>query len=355
MSRFAKPSQRDIARLAQVSQTTVSMVITGKAEAIGISYDTQERIRQAMRELGYTPNVAARSLQGGRNGLIGVHTFEPVFPVSADDYFHQFLVGIEQMAVELGQDLVLFASTQGADGTRSIYRTGVNRLNLADGVIMLGIEKNDSEVARLRAEGYPFVLIGRRDVAGVPFVTTDYVEAAGAVVDQLVSRGHRSIGYLARPLDTSPQNERREGFRERMSARGAITVFERFVEPADLVSSWLRDAMASGTTAIVVENYELIAALDSAASDVGVAIPEHLSVVCLDWGAHDLNGAAWSHLSVPRRELGRRSVAVLMALLEGEIGPDHAEVVPCELPGSATIAAPRSGLGADSGSRLGPR
>lgn len=349
LSRTAKPSQRDIARLAQVSQATVSMVLTGKAGEIGIASDTQERVRQAMREIGYSPNVAAQSLRGGRSGLIGVHTFEPVFPVSADDYFHEFLVGIEEMAVEAGQDLVLFASTQGADGTRRIYANGVNRLNLADGAILLGVAKNDSEVARLSAEGYPFVFIGRRDVAGVPFVTADYVGAVESVVDQLLSYGHRSIGYVARPLVTSPQLERRDGFRRQMSARGESPKFERLVEPSGVESGWLRDAVDEGTTALIIENYELLAVLDAQASSSGISIPEQLSVVCLDWGPRDSNGAGWSHLSVPRRELGRRSVAALMSLLAGEIGPDYAEVIPCVPPTSVTIAPPISA----SVSRLG--
>ena len=109
MTSSKNPRQSDIARRAGVSQATVSLVLTGRAAASRIPEATQERIREAMVELDYVPNAAARSLRGGRNNLIGVHTFEPVFPVSPEDYYHEFLNGIEEEAVRAGLDLVLFA------------------------------------------------------------------------------------------------------------------------------------------------------------------------------------------------------------------------------------------------------
>jgi DNA-binding LacI/PurR family transcriptional regulator len=99
MSRTPKASQRTIAELANVSQSAVSLVVSGRAEANRIPAETRIRIEQVIREVGYVPNVAARLLKGTRNGLIGVHTYERVFPVREDDYYHEFLVGIEEAAV----------------------------------------------------------------------------------------------------------------------------------------------------------------------------------------------------------------------------------------------------------------
>ncbi|WP_329391202.1 LacI family DNA-binding transcriptional regulator [Streptomyces sp. NBC_01716] len=149
-------NQRDIARITGVSQAAVSMVVSGKADEGGIAKATQEKVRAAMRELGYVAHAAGRALRGGRNGLIGVHTFVPVFPVAVSDYYHAFLRGIEEAAVEAGHDLVLFASTQQADGSRTIYGDGTNRLRLADGAVILGLQGNDAELERLSAEGFPF-------------------------------------------------------------------------------------------------------------------------------------------------------------------------------------------------------
>lgn len=338
MARMTKPVQRDIARMAEVSQAAVSMVVSGKADENGIPEATQERIRAVIRELGYVPNVAARSLRGGRNGLIGVHTFERVFPVNSDDYYNEFLIGIEEQAVELGHDLVLFASTQGSDGTRTIYGSGSNRLNLADGAVILGIEKNDEELERLSAEGFPFVFIGRRDVPGVPYVTAGYFGATGEVVHLLVDHGHRSIAYLGIPLRKSPQEERRAGFDNSMAAHGLTASRELFCEPDELTEASLQVLLETGTTAIVIENHELASVLGDLMAAAGIVIPDQLSVVTLDGDPRAAEPNAWSHITVPRRELGRRAVAVLIGLLDGRIPSDHFEVVPCGPPLLTTIA-----------------
>src|SRR5699024_791872 len=101
--------QRDVARAAGVSQASVSLVVSGRAAEGGGPASTPERIRRATSELAYVPHAAARSLRGGRNGLFGVFTYEPVFPSQLDDYFHEFLVGIEMASTQHGQDLVLFS------------------------------------------------------------------------------------------------------------------------------------------------------------------------------------------------------------------------------------------------------
>lgn len=338
MAKITKPVQRDIARMAEVSQAAVSMVVSGKADENGIPESTQERIRLAIRELGYVPNVAARSLRGGRNGLIGVHTFERVFPVNSDDYYNEFLIGIEEQAVALGQDLVLFTSTQGSDGTRSIYGSGSNRLNLTDGAVILGIEKNDEELERLSAEGFPFVFIGRRDVPGVPYVTAGYYAATGDVVRQLVDHGHQAIAYLGASRRKNPQEERRAGFNDMMTTCGLTSLQEKLCEPEELTDAWLHALIEGGTTAIVLEDHESAMMLGNLAEAAGVIIPDQLSTVTLDSAPRAEAPNSWSHLTVPRRELGRRAVAVLVALLDGGITPDHFEVIPCEPPLLTTIA-----------------
>jgi DNA-binding LacI/PurR family transcriptional regulator len=348
VAKITKPVQRDIARMAEVSQAAVSMVVSGKADENGIPESTQERIRVAIRELGYVPNVAARSLRGGRNGLIGVHTFERVFPVNSDDYYNEFLIGIEEQAVALGQDLVLFASTQGSDGTRSIYGSGSNRLNLTDGAVILGIEKNDDELERLSAEGFPFVFIGRRDVPGVPYVTAGYYAATGGVVRELVDHGHRAIAYLGASRRKNPQEERRAGFNDMMTTCGLTASQEKLCEPGELTDAWLRALIEGGTTAIVIEDHESAVALGNLAEAVGVIIPDQLSTVTLDGAPRAEAPNPWSHLTVPRRELGRRAVAVLVALLDGSVAADHFEVIPCEPPLLTTITQAKNVLELES-------
>ncbi|TMR92782.1 LacI family DNA-binding transcriptional regulator [Nonomuraea basaltis] len=326
-----KPSQRDIARVAGISQATVSVVLNGKADEYGIAAATQDKVREAMRQLNYVPDVAGRSLRGGRNGLIGVHTYERVFPVRADDYYHEFLVGIEEKAVEMGQDLVLFASTQREDGTRSIYGAGSNRLRLADGAIILGLERKDEELSRLAAEGFPFVFIGRRDIPGaqVPYVAADYAGAISGVVAELSSCGHERVGYLGGVLRRGPQEERREAF-GRFAGRARMRVeLEALLAPEAVTGAWLREVLGAGVTALVVESFELAGAVAITAAQQGVRIPGDLSAVCLDLPPAAGPAAGWSHIAVPRREMGARAVELLLGLLDGRVPTDRHEIVPC--------------------------
>jgi DNA-binding LacI/PurR family transcriptional regulator len=341
-SRSGRPSQRDIARLAGVSQAVVSVVLNGKAETKSITPAIQQRIRETAAKLGYTPDIAARSLRGGRNGLIGLHTFEQVFPVRADDYYHEFLAGIEEKAVELGLDLVLFASTQRPDGSRSIYAGGSNRLRLADGSIMLGLERNDEELERLAAEGYPFVFIGRRDVPGapVPCIAVDYAGAVAEAVDQLAASGHRKLAYLGGVARLTPHEERHTAFAAHTAARGLPTSDDTFVAPDQVTTGWFDGLLASGVTGLVIETYELAEAVAAVAKRSGCDIPTGLSTVCLDSPPSGSPVAAWSYTAIPRREIGARSVALLIALLEDEIRTDHVEMLRCEPLTEGSIAHP---------------
>lgn len=340
------PRQSDIARAAGVSQATVSLILTGRAVENSIPQSTQDRVLKAIADLGYVPNAAARSLRGGRNGLIGVHTFEPVFPVTSEDYYNEFLVGIEEQAVELGLDLVLFASTQGADGTRSIYGNGSNRLRLADGAVLLGIGEDNEELERLAREKYPFVFIGRRDRASelMPYVVPDYATALGDVLEQLHDLGHRSVRYLGSVERKSPQEDRVAGFVEHAQRLELDAAAPAYLDPDQLSTDWLRSLLAEGVTAVLVETHELAEAMTNVAIDAGIDIPSDLSMICLDVGPRGTAPLRWSHLQVPRRELGRRAVAVLIELLDGRIDNHYHELLPVAPPSFATIAKPRTSL-----------
>ncbi|MVA75070.1 LacI family DNA-binding transcriptional regulator [Auraticoccus sp. F435] len=333
-----KPSQRDIAERAQVSQTAVSLVLNGKA-GVSVSAATQARIRRAMAELNYVPDAVARSLRGGRNDLIGVHTYESVFPVGPGDYFHDFLVGIEERAAELGRDLVLFASTQRPDGRRSIYGASGNRLRLADGTVVIGLERDDDELRRLSAEHYPFVVLGRRDsLPEAASVGVDYAPAVEHVVSLLAEAGHRHLAYLRGRKDETPQRDRRTAFSRHVAALGLV---EHWYDRADTTEStgparWVAD----GITAVVVESPEDAPHVAELAAATGVTVPDQLSAVCLDAVPAGSPTSSWSQLHIPKRAIGARTLTVLTEILDGRLPIDHQELQPCSSDVSLSTIAP---------------
>lgn len=336
------PNQRDIARIAGVSQAVVSMVITGKADHYSIAAETQDRVRDVIRELNYVPNVAGQSLRNGRSGLIGVHTYEAVFPVGTADYYHEFLVGIEEEAVRRKKDLVLFASTQDSGGARRVYTADGNRLRLADGAVILGALQRDEELAALAEEGYPFVYVGRRSLPDteVACVIPDYASAVSSIVDRLCDLGHTDIGYVAQAARLGPQVEREVASISRLAEHGLALASHDVVSVDEVDAGWLARKLDDGVTSLLIESPAFCGALARAISEIGVSVPEQLSIVVLDeYGGEAL--PQWDRLCVPRRELGVAAVRMLLDILEGEPIVDGGKVFACSYQSSGSIAPVR--------------
>ncbi|HEX6686725.1 MAG TPA: LacI family DNA-binding transcriptional regulator [Candidatus Limnocylindrales bacterium] len=333
-----RPRQQDIARLAGVSQTAVSLVLNGKTAAHGIAKDTERKVLEAMRQLGYVPNVTAQALRRGRNGLIGVHTFEPLFP-SKGTYYDEFMIGIEDQAIRSGQDLVLFTSVHQREGDQSIYRRGQNRLRLADGAIILGFNQHGDELARLAAEGFPFVFIGRRESAAdlMPYITPDYATAVSDLVDRAHEAGHRRAAYLSLPDRVEPRVERRTAFLESCVRNGITVTDESVAGPGKLTGAWLSAVRAAGTTVLFVESSSHLEELARLCTQAGVRIPQQMSVVGLDSIDAASTTHTWTHLTVARRALGARAVEMLLELLDGWRDIHQHEYHPCGIEQGTTL------------------
>ncbi|WP_043625799.1 LacI family DNA-binding transcriptional regulator [Nonomuraea candida] len=337
------PRQADVARLAGVSQATVSAVINGRAREAGIPEQTVRRVEDAVRRLGYVANAAARSLKGKGNRLIGVHSFESMFPIDQLDFYHEFLIGIEQQAVADGYDLVLFASTESADGRRHIYRDGANRLALADGSVLIGVEHNASDLARLAGEGYPFVHIGRRTVpdAEISWVSADYATATAGIVGRLAALGHRRIGYVTSTERVDVHMDKESGYRAGCAAAG-LPELMYVVDTAQVTDPWLDAVLATGVTALLLEGAE-IATLVAALLDArGLTVPGDLSAAVLV-NLPAVGAPRWSSLRIPRNEMGRMAVKLLIDLLaDPGATPARHVLLPCEQLDELTIAPPKA-------------
>ena len=178
---------RDVAALAGVSIKTVSNVVHDFQH---IRPATRERVRAAIDELGYKPNITARSLRSGRTGVIGL-----ALPELSLSYFAELADAIIQ-AAERRHLVVLLEQTGGGDRDREIAMLSSPRLQLTDGLIFspLGLSTEDAALLNV---GYPMVLLGERVFGGpVDHVTMHNVEAAKAATLHLISRGRRRIAVI---------------------------------------------------------------------------------------------------------------------------------------------------------------
>ena len=351
MSRKRRPTQVDVARQAGVSPAVVSTVLNGAGRgSVRVGPEAAARVRQAVRELGYVPNPVARNLAGGKNRILGVFTFESIFPIERRNFYFPFLIGVEAAAEERGYDLLLFTSASGPGSGRRIYRGGVNRLQLTDGAVLLGHEPDKSEPARLSDEGFPYVFVGRRELPGAEpsYVAADYAGGTGQVVTYLAELGHRRIAYLGTPSDREALRDRVAGFERSFAALGldrAQAVRER-LDPEEVTPDRLRSWTDAGVTAFLAENDILARSLLAAADAAGYSAPRDFSFAVLGDPLEPSDDPPdWTSFKIPRQEMGRQSLEVLLDLLEDPSRAPLRRTLPCTLvPGASTDRAPTKGV-----------
>lgn len=324
-------TQQDIAKLAGVSQATVSLVLNGAEQPLArIPRDTRERVQKIIRETGYMPDPIARRMAKGANRILGVFTYEPAFPNAHADFFLPFLFGIEEEAQARGYDLLLLTGA-GESAPRKVFAKE-SRLRIADGCILLGKTFDPAELARLVAGDYPFVAIGRREDAGgpVPYVGGDYATATGALLRQARELGHRRVAYLG-PLGPAESTaDRWRGFTAALSPDQELVV-QLHETPGD--EDALLDALlSSGATAAFCVELADAVRLENAARARGLRLPTDLSVLAL--GSHErTEGSAtrFASFTIPREEMGRRATAMLVGRIEGDPAwPSQQILLPCE-------------------------
>ncbi|MFJ8958203.1 LacI family DNA-binding transcriptional regulator [Lentzea sp. NPDC102401] len=328
-------TQQDIARMAGVSQATVSLVLNNRTDGgVRIAPETRARVLEVIRRTGYVANPIARRLHDQRNRILGVFTYEAVFPSTRADFYQPFLEGIEEQAEVAGCDLLLFTSAKAAEGKRRIFSDN-SRIRLADGCVLLGRSIDRDDLAQLVTEAVPFVSIGRRDDAGgpVPHIGADYPAAVRNLVDRSVALGHRKFAYVGAGTGAESSADRLRGFKQAVAAHG--------VEGTHVQFAGLRQLLDAGITAVLAEEVSDGAALVLAARERGLSVPGDLSVLMLGAATRPApDDVQLTGFRIPRREMGRRAVQALTEVLEHGTTPQ--ELLACEFVEGTTLGPCRA-------------
>jgi DNA-binding LacI/PurR family transcriptional regulator len=308
----------DVARRAGVSQSTVSLVLSGKAPG-RISARTEAAVRLAAEELGYRPNVAARTLRTGTARTVGLVVTDVTHP-----FFGPVLRGAQAAAWRAGYAVTLVDVANDPDRERASFEA--LRAGPADGYMFFTVDPPEGSGEHVVAiEVSP---------PGMPFVRVDTEHGTDLAVRHLLALGHRRIGHLGSGLDA-------ETFRFRR-ARLLALLAEAGIEPgayatAEFTFDDARRAaleLLSGPerpTAVYCDDDLLAGGVYLAARELGLRIPEDVAVVGFD----DLPFAQvfdppLTTIAIDPEELGAAAFEVLAAVMAGEPG-ERGRILPVEL------------------------
>jgi LacI family transcriptional regulator, galactose operon repressor len=278
---------REVARLSGVSVSTVSRVFNGYAD---VSAATRQRVLDSARKLDYAPSAAARTLVKQRSDLIGVVLFTGAeHPDIGHPFFQDVLVGVKHGIGALGYDVLLFATEQphsSGDRPHSYLRRA--RHHRVDGMVLMGVDRNDPEVAKLLESSIPLIGVDL-DVAGphASYVASDNVGGARLAVRHLHRLGHRRIATIAGPLDSKPGADRLLGYRAEIQALGleARPEYEQvgdfYAESGEAAMRALLGLREPPTAVFVAADMMAVGAINAAHS-AGLSVPRDLAVVGFD-------------------------------------------------------------------------
>ncbi|MBW8754194.1 MAG: LacI family DNA-binding transcriptional regulator [Sphingomonadales bacterium] len=288
------PTLADVARGAGVSAMTVSRVINREAK---VQPETRDRVRAVIRQLGYVPNTAARSLAGGQQCRVALLYDNP-----SAAYLSELLVGSLAQASESDAELLVerMESTEALVPHLLAHRV--------DGVIVPPPLSDDAElVSALTAAGLSVALVAGTPLAEVCIVSIDDRAAAAEMTRHLIALGHRRIGFIAGNPNQAASALRRAGYEDALRDAGiapdpALLAQGDFSYRSGLTAAEALLAQGRLPTAIFASNDDMAAAAVAAAHRRGLDVPRDLSVCGFDDSA--LATIIWPELTTVRQPIG---------------------------------------------------
>ncbi|OPG12876.1 LacI family DNA-binding transcriptional regulator [Microbispora sp. GKU 823] len=276
-----RPTIAEIAARAGVSIGAVSYALNGRP---GVSAETRKLILDIANEIGWRPSAAARSLSGSRAHSVGLIIARPADTLGVEPFFMRFIAGLERELSGRRTALLLQVVED--------HRAAIDAMRLCwaerrvDGMVVTDLWTEDARIPVLEELQIPAVLVGRpRPDTELPAVWTDDAAAVVSAVDYLVALGHRRIARVAGLSALEHTQVRIAAFRQAVLGHG---LGEPQVVETDY--TWEEGMRATRTllsrrdrpTAIMFDNDVMATAALNVAQEMGVAVPDELSIVAGD-------------------------------------------------------------------------
>jgi LacI family transcriptional regulator len=324
-----RPTIGDVARECGVGRMTVSRVVNGGHL---VSVETAERVREAIRKLGYVPNEAARILKGHAPRTIGL-----IIPDLADTFFSICAHAVQQFAAKHGYLTLLLASERDA-GSEATELAMMKSRNIAGLLIVPSSPESVGQLQEVRARGVPVVMLDRT-FPGLDAVEVMVENEQGAInaVVHLIEHGHRNILCLGYDSQFNSIGLRIQGYKKAMAQAGLEPELMITDSPAALGAKLRKRLLSSKapTALFSLNNVTTINVLQDLRSD-NIRVPEEIAVIGFDdFEMAALLSVPLTAVRQPAAELGRTAAQVLLDWIRSrktETSPArHKIVLPTEL------------------------
>jgi LacI family transcriptional regulator len=299
----------DVARAAGVSKQTVSRVLNDKGE---LAPDTRARVLSVIRELGYRPNVAARSLLTGRTFTLGL-----VIPDLRNPFCIDIAGGVHAAAQEAEYHVLLYDTSESpeleAQSVRLLHERRV------DGIILCSSRLPDTRLAALIQGVGPVVLVNRwANGLEVTQIGADYVQGMALATRHLIDLGHRRIGMVTLASDTANAQAKLHGYQQAMEQAGLpvssslVSRGSNSIEGGVLGADWLLD-QPDPPTAIVSYGDAVAIGVLHACHRRGLRVPDDVAVI--GFGGSEITAFLNPPLStilIENRAMGYQAVRLLL-------------------------------------------
>jgi LacI family transcriptional regulator len=310
-----RATQRDVARVAGVSQAAVSMVLSGGGNA-SISAETLERITKAARDLGYAPNRFAQALKTNRTMTIAC-----IVPDITNPFYPSLIRGIQSVTDGLNYDVISVNTDGHADRERHFLDW--SRQGRVDGVIGVFFTLRARDFAPLVAAGVPVVRIESSKKKGGDIAIDDiYVDSYAAAFDvtqYLLKRGHKRIAMIAGR--GGPQGVRVEGYRSALAEAGEtplVVIDDAFNETGGQRAADTVLNSGFAPTAIFAANDLMAIGVMQALRERGIAVPDDIAIAGFDdISAARLVTPSLTTVAQHQGDMGVKAAQILMERLRG--------------------------------------
>ena len=309
------PTIKDVAKAAGCSTATVSRALATPEK---VSDATRKRVNQAIAQVGYAPNIAARNLRRAES-----KTIVALLPDISNPFFSEIISGMEDVAHQAGYQILIGDCEHDPARAEAYFRLLLT--NQADGIVLLTSEIPKALVKQADGQAsFPLVMACEffSDI-DLPVIAIDNHQASCQAIDYLVSLGHQRIATLTGPASNPICLERLRGYHDTLAANGLMDE-ARIAEGDFGFRSGFQQGLAlldnaQRPTAIFCHSDEMAVGVLKAARQLNITVPDQLSVVGFDnIGLSEYCDPELTTISQPRNEIGQQAMQSLLHLLRGE-------------------------------------